>query len=293
MKKEKAEKKNNVHVPKVVYYDDELNDDFAGTHISPKKIDNNFKYIHKNPIWKFFSFLAYNVIAIPVISFYCRICKRIKFVNTKAIRKQQKKQKNGMFFYGNHTQIIDAYTQNIISIPRRNKVISSPDAVSIKWIKNVVQMLGAIPLPTDITGMKKFAEAVYYYNKKGCNITIYPEAHIWPYYSGVRDFKDSSFAYPVTTNSPVFAFYTAYSKPKGLFSKIRKTNITVYVSDPFFPDPTKPKKEAQKELRDKCFNFMKECSEKYSNYDYIVYKHISEKPKDDENPATISSEDFK
>ena len=137
-------------------------------------------------------------------------------------------------------------------------------------------MLGALPLPTGTSGMQNFVKAVSYYNKS-CNITIYPEAHIWPYYTGVRNFKDSSFRYAILTNSPVVAFFTAYSKPKGLFKHLRKANITVYVSDPIYPNTDISKKEAQKELRDKVFKFMKTCSEKYSTHKVIEYKHISEK----------------
>jgi len=61
-----------------------------------------------------------------------------------------------------------------------------------------------------------------------------------------------------------------------LFKRFRKANITIYISDPIYPNPNIPKKQAQKELRDKVFNFMKECS-KNSTYNVITYKHISEK----------------
>ena len=45
----KEEKENNVF-----YYSDELNDDFASSDITPDKIDENYKYIHKNIFWNFF-----------------------------------------------------------------------------------------------------------------------------------------------------------------------------------------------------------------------------------------------
>ena len=35
---------------KVVYYSDELNDDFASSEITPVKINEDYKYIHKNPL---------------------------------------------------------------------------------------------------------------------------------------------------------------------------------------------------------------------------------------------------
>ena len=34
---------------KLVYYSDELNDEFAGDNIKAKTIDENYKYLHKSP----------------------------------------------------------------------------------------------------------------------------------------------------------------------------------------------------------------------------------------------------
>ena len=36
---------------KIIYYEDELNDEFSTAKIEPRKIDENYKYIHKNVIW--------------------------------------------------------------------------------------------------------------------------------------------------------------------------------------------------------------------------------------------------
>ena len=254
---------------KVIYYSDPINDDFAGTKIKTTIVDENFKYIHKNFLWKACSFTIYYIIALPLVWFFCRVLLRIKIVNKKAIKKLKKQQ---YFMYGNHTGFYDAFIPNLISVPRFNKIIVSPDTVSIKGLKNIVQMLGAVPLPTNDSGMKNYLQAVDYFQKSKNNITVYPEAHIWPYYTGVRPFKETSFSYPIRYNAPVVAFYTAYTKPKGLFKHFRKANITVYISDPIYPDLTKDKKSAKKELRDKVYDFMKETSEKYS--DYNVYEYI-------------------
>ena len=158
----------------------------------------------------------------------------------------------------------------------------SPDTVSIKGLKTFIQMLGAVPVPTGNDGIRELLRAVDYYHTR-YNITIYPEAHIWPYYTGVRNFKNTSFLYPVRHNAPVFAVFTAYTKPKGFLARFRKANFTTYISDPIYPDPEKPKKEAQKELRYKVFEFMKECSNKYSTYKVVDYKPIGEKSEDDSN----------
>lgn len=260
---------------KIYYYKDLLNDDFAGTKIRQKKIDANFKFVHKNILWRFFAWIIYYLIAVPVLWFYCVVLARIKVVNKKALKKLKKQN---YYLYGNHTGIIDAYIPSLITLPHRNKIVVSPDAVSIKGIRNIVQMVGGLPVPDGISGMQQFVKALEYYHNKNYRITIYPEAHIWPYYTGIRPFKDSSFGYPVSTNSPVIAFCSTFSEATGIFKHIKKANVTVHISEPFYPDPNKPKKEAQRELRDKVYNFMVETAKKYNTFEYITYKPYTESP---------------
>ncbi len=277
-----ARKKNEEQ--KIVYYSDPLNDDFGGIQFKRKPVDNNFKFAHKNVIWRFFSFIVYYVFAMPAVWFYEIFLSRVKYVNKKAIRKI----KQPYYLYANHTAMFhDACAPSVITFPRRNKLIASSNAISIKGVKNLVQMVGAMPVPDGLNGMPKFLKAMEWYHKKKYVITIYPEAHSWPYYTGVRPFKDSSFMYPINTNSPVVACFTAYSEPKGLFSNKRKVNKTVYLSDPIYPDLSKPKKVAQKEVRDKVYEFMLEKS-KLSTYEYIKYLPISEKPDASTNNSEIA-----
>ncbi len=252
---------------KIVYYSDPLNDDFAGTSIKTKQVSANFKMAHKSIVWHFFADVVYYLIAMPLIWIYERIFLRIKIVNKKNLRKF----KGPCFFYGNHTQHTDVLAINIVGFPRRTQIVASADAVSIKGIKTLVQMLGAVPVPTEISGMRNFTKALEYYHKRGNNIAIYPEAHIWPYYTGVRPFVDSSFGYAVTLDSPVVAVYTAYSKPKGLFARFRKANMTLYVSEPFFPNKELSKKEAKEDLRNRVYDWMVDCSQKYNTYEAVKY----------------------
>lgn len=250
---------------KVVYYTDELNDDFAGTDIEKKTVDENFPYEH-SLIWRFAAWIVYYGVAMPLIWLYERVLLRMRFVNKKAMKQVKGKP---CFFYGNHTGFYDAFTPNILSFPRSNKIVVSSDTVSIKGLKNLTQMLGAVPVPTGRSGMKKFLQAIERHHKRS-NVTIYPEAHIWPYYTGVRAFKSTSFCYPVKYGAPTIAFFTAYTAPKGFLSCFRKANATVYVSDPIYPDEGLTGKAAQQNLRDKVYAFMLEKSA-YSDYAVIEY----------------------
>lgn len=54
---------------RIYYYSDELNDDFAGTHITAKKLPADYKYVRTDGKWKAARFFVYKLFATPVILF--------------------------------------------------------------------------------------------------------------------------------------------------------------------------------------------------------------------------------
>ena len=76
--------------PKIVYYTDELNNDFAGTNIKTRVIDDSFKYIHKGFLWRAVSFLLYYVLAFPLVLIFEKLILGVKFVNRSALKKHKK-----------------------------------------------------------------------------------------------------------------------------------------------------------------------------------------------------------
>lgn len=252
---------------RIIYYDDPTADDFAGTDIKARAIDESFPYIRRGIAFRICSFVLYYLFALPLVWLYERVILRVRFVNKGAMKPYRA---TPVFLYGNHTGYYDAFTPCLISAPRRNCTVVSPDAVSVKGLGCVVEMLGGIPIPTTYRAMRKFSDAIDHHHKTR-NITVYPEAHIWPYYTGVRPFPDTSFAYAVKHGCPVFAFFTVYTEPRGFLSFLRKANMTVYVSDPILPDMALPPHEARRDLCRRVYSFM--C-DKATLSTLSVYKYV-------------------
>ncbi|MGN1221753.1 MAG: 1-acyl-sn-glycerol-3-phosphate acyltransferase, partial [Christensenellales bacterium] len=101
--------------------------------------------------------------------------------------------------------------------------------------------------------------------KKHHPIIIYPEAKIWPCYTGIRPFKTASFKYPVKYNVPCYSMTTTYQKTKR-----GKCKIVIYVDGPFYPDSNLTQKENEIMLHDKIYNQMTERA-KNSNYESYTY----------------------
>ena len=192
-------------------------------------------------------------------------------IGCKTDKALKKYKKEGYFVYVNHTQpFADTFIPSNPIYPKKNFFIVNPENVSMKFVGNTVQMLGAIPIPSNKQAMKNFLEAIRKHIEKNHSITIYPEAHIWPYYTKIRPFKDVSFKYPIQLETPTFCMTNTYQK----YGK-NKIKIVTYIDGPFFPNKELTKKEQQKELRDTVYNYMVKRSQN-SNIELIKYIKKSE-----------------
>lgn len=244
----------------VYYYTNELEDEFSPSKLSTKVIDKDYRYLDRN---KFSYFFWNRVFAKPV----CLISAKLKF-HWKIVGREKFKlaKDTGYFIYGNHTQdFFDATMPKMIS-PKDAHVIINPDNLNIKGIGWMIKRLGALPLPSDVASTKNFVSAIDQLIGKKKPILIYPEAHIWPYYTKIRPFKTTSFRYPVKCNVPAFAFTNTYVKRKHG----NKPKIITYVDGPFYPNEELPLKEREQDLRDRVYNAMVERS-KLSNFEKIKY----------------------
>ena len=252
---------------KIVYYSS-FNDDFAGTNINTQQVPEDFPFTNDNPLWKAAGSFIYYVVARPVGWLLMKSIFGLKIENKEAF---DKIGDTGVFFYGNHTQLADVFFPPLSAGLRRCTFVAGPDTVSIKGIRQLVLMLGALPIPDTVHGLKKFVNAIdKFYNEKRC-IVIYPEAHIWPYYTGVRPFKPTSFTYPAKLNAPVVAAATVYRKRTGLTSFIKAPAFTVIISDPIYPLEKLSNKENAEYLRDRVYEFLREQTSREDNVEYVKY----------------------
>ena len=248
---------------KIYYYSDELEDDFVPPKNKTRVIDGSFNYIHKNFFWNIAEFFVYRIIMMPFASVYNKIKFRHKIVGKGKLKIVKK---SGYFMYANHTIADgDAFIPNRVNAPRKTYTIVHPSNLSHKIGNNFLRMCGGTPLPSDIPATKNFISALEYFSNKGCAIQIYPEAHIWPYYTNIRPFKESSFRYPVKFDKPVFCFTnTFHQRRKG------KVKVITYIDGPFYADKTLPQKEQEKKLRDEVYNAMIERA-KLNTYEFVTY----------------------
>lgn len=234
----------------VIYYQDELNDEFSLAQITPKPIDGTYPYDQTSLFKKFTHFFWYRMVATPIAFLYTKLVFQHRVVNGEILKQYGD---TGYFMYGNHTQdVADAFIPNLFTLKKDTYVIVHPNNVSMPVLGKITPSLGAIPLPDDRAAYRNFIKIIEKRISQRCSVVIYPEAHIWPYYTGIRPFPDASFYYPIKFNVPTFCFTNTYQKRR--FSS--KPKIVTYVDGPFFPDAALPPKEQKQDLRNRVYQQM-------------------------------------
>lgn len=257
------EMRKNRREVQVRYYQS-FADDFIESRNQSFQLTKGYSWIHESVLYHFFSRFVYllgEVFAFP----YCRLVLQVKIKNRSVLRQYRN---TGFFLYGNHTQSIgDAFIPIRMVAPKRGYAVVSPANLGIPVLGAFLPALGALPLPKSFREMKKFDEAIRQRILEGSCVVLYPEAHVWPWYTGIRPFSASSFGFPVECSAPSFCMTTTYQKRK----RGKKPGITIYLDGPFYPDASLPAKEQKSRLRDEIYNCMARRSRE-STYQYIIYK---------------------
>ena len=248
---------------RIIYYDNEMEDEFSQAEITPRKIDGSYKYLG-GPLRGLGRGLLYYVVAKPLAYAFLKLKYGHKIVNKECMKEAKKR---GCFMYGNHTNAIaDALIPTMLTHPKGAYVIVHPNNVSMPVLGRITPCLGALPLPDDKEAGRNFNFAMDKLMRRCSNIAIYPEAHIWPYYTGIRNFGDASFRYPVKYKALVYTFTNTYQR-----RIYRKTpRIVTYVDGPFYPEQSLSVKEQRLRLHRQAMESMKMHSRK-SNIDIIKY----------------------
>ena len=249
----------------VIYYKDEHNDDFSGLDIETKPLGENYQYVREGRLYKIFEFLFYYTVMIPVIFMLQKVFNHQKFANREVLKKAKKE---GCFLVGNHTQVqSDSYVGQLGTFPKKCFIISHPNLLSIKGLRLGMQAYGVIPLGINFDEKKDFLRCVEKRVNDGNAVIVYPEAHVWPFYTKIRPFDYQCFSYIAKLNKPMFVLTNCYQKRRFF----KRPQIVTYVDGPFYADEGLSQKCAAKQLRDIAYDTMCGRTEKHTSCEYIKY----------------------
>ncbi len=250
---------------KTRYYSS-FSDDFEQTANQENTLPEGYKWIRTGFWAKVTSALLY-VLALVLGGLYCKLFLHLKIKG----RNNLKGIKGGFFVYGNHTQPIgDVFLPALSTFPKRIYTVVSTANYGIPVIGKLLPYLGALPVTDTLHGIKELGSAINHRIKQGNPIVIYPEAHVWEYYTDIRPFSDTSFRYPARLDKPVFSMTVTYKRSK-IF---KRPKTEVYLDGPFYPHG-ETVREKTKSLHEQIYNAMKERAKESDAY-YIEYQFLEE-----------------
>ncbi|WP_302188395.1 1-acyl-sn-glycerol-3-phosphate acyltransferase [uncultured Lactobacillus sp.] len=183
-----------------------------------------------------------------------------------------KKQNQGYFIFGNHTQMLgDPFNPLTIVNPYRFYTLAAQSNWGIPILGKFVIPVAGLPVGKTVKqSIRLLKDVKTAFQSKHAAIIIYPEAHLWPYYTKIRPFPATSLNFPVSLKAPSFTMTTTYQKP----AIGRRPKIRVYIDGPFFPDQSLGKKAAQEQLHAEIYQAMCQRA-KLSDYAYWNYVKIN------------------
>ncbi|MBR0488113.1 1-acyl-sn-glycerol-3-phosphate acyltransferase [Candidatus Saccharibacteria bacterium] len=261
---------------RVFYYSSE-EDDPIKTDEQEQKIEvglpEGYEFIPKNPFVRMYSAVLFRIFWI-FGQWYERWYWKAKFYGREKLKLAKNK---GYIVYANHTNPFHDVFGPAIAADRRIFTIISPVNLKIPGIGKILPYIGGLPLGKTAEEKKAFNAAVDTRLKQKKVLVIYPEAHVWPYYTGIRKFPagDKSLKYAVRNHVPIYTMTTTYHRRKRSGKKGALPRMDIYIDGPFYSEK-KTEAERQAELAKKAYESMCKWAKK-STYNYFEYKKKGEK----------------
>ncbi|MCR5573114.1 MAG: 1-acyl-sn-glycerol-3-phosphate acyltransferase [Candidatus Saccharibacteria bacterium] len=250
---------------KNIKYYRSFDQDFSESKQQNYKLPEDYQWISHKPTHRIISALLYPLIIIFVFC-YQKFYARVKIVNKKVLKKAKK---HGYYLYSTHTQVFgDVVNHFITTFPKHPYLICSPANLGIVAVGKYLPLAGALPIPDNLHQLKTLNDAIRTRIAQKKPIITYPEAHVWPWHTGIRPMSSAAFHFPIAIEAPVFVATTTYQRSRFF----KKPKITIYIDGPIKVNKDLPRKERISQLQSEVSNIMQERASKYSTFSYVEYR---------------------
>lgn len=267
---------------RVFYYENEEDDPIQTTEQEKKQevgLPKGYEFIFRNPLKRMASSVMFRAFWV-FGQWYERRYWQAKFHGREKLKQARGK---GYVIYANHTNPFHDVFGPAVAADRRIFTIISPVNLKIPGIGSVLPYIGGLPLGKTTEEKQAFNEAADKRLRQKKALVVYPEAHVWPYATKVRQFPagGKSMKYAVRNNLPVFTMTTTYHKRRDK-KHGDLPRMEVYIDGPFYAERDSAEKmndvARQEDLAKKVYNSMVKMA-KHNSYDYFKYVKKDDKIK--------------
>lgn len=224
------------------------------------EIKDNYKYIVDNKIFNGISDLIFLTIT-PILWILNRTLFGFDVEGLNNLRKID----GGKITISNHIHPMDCTMNGLINFPERTYFPTLETNFKIPFIRHLIRILYAIPIPKKTAQKEKFFNQINKALLSGKTIHMYPEAALWPYYEKIRPFKKGAFRMAVDANCPIVPILYTFEEPQGIFALYKKKKcIRAQILEPVYPDMNLERTKRIEDLE-------KKVIQKYNQKNTIIY----------------------
>lgn len=183
------------------------------------ELKDNYKYISNSFLFNTIS----NVIFIPIGIILAGL-NRLLF-GFRVLNKENIVATSGFVSVSNHIHPMDCTMIGLVYYPRRVYFPTLQTNFKIPFIRHLIRILYAIPIPKDSSQKKIFYKQINGALNNRKIVQMYPEGSLWPYYEEIRNFKYGAFKMAVEADVPIQPVKFVFRKPGGFISYIREKSV--------------------------------------------------------------------
>ncbi len=217
----------------------------AGNSVNRQKVDENFKYEHKNIFYRMGSdiLLFFAKILLPP---FTKIKYGYKLTGQKNIRKIKHK---GAVLVSNHVHVMDGALICARVGWRRTRFVMLAEHLAIPVVGRIMLALGGHPIADNVAGARHSMRVLNNALANNKLVLIFPESSIHPYCTHLRHFNDGAFRIASANNVPIVPYVITFrQKQKG---KKLKQKMYIQICEPIYPDSKLDQKARAKDLEER------------------------------------------
>jgi len=218
-----------------------------------KKITKRRQLLNNNLIYFALS-RVFQTIAFSVLWVFMLFKYRLKIENKKAYKSLKK---NGAILICNHCHVLDTVAIRLATMGRTNYLCSRIENFSVPFLGVLIKLLGTIPIPDNMQGMRYYKEIVDEQLQKHNIVSLLPETAMWPFYRSLRPFKTGAFRFAVQNKVPLLPTCLSIDYKIKKNGK-KKARFTFTFFNPIYLDKTLSEREAVEEVMIKAHEIMKD-----------------------------------
>lgn len=201
---------------------------------------------YRSMLFRLLSRVCTTAIATPLLFLWTRVVLGVRVEGGKNLRGLS----SGALTVCNHVHLLDSALVCTALFPRKMVFPTLTSNLGSLFPGVLVNLFGGTPVPEKMFDMKLFFDEMEMRLLMGEIVHFFPEGHLVPYDTSLRNFKSGAFRLAAKARVPIVPLTISFSSPKGIYRLIRKKPVMrLKISEPLYPTDADVKQDMRRRLK--------------------------------------------